>query len=341
MSGRPTFWDDPKRAQEILKTKNDYERDLASYKVIKQKLDDGEVLHQMATELGDEKELAEAQKYLAEAEKGIVQLEFKRMLSGKHDAKNALLVINSGAGGTESQDWASMLMRMYHRWGERKGFKVYMLDELPGEEAGIKNVSLRFEGPYAYGHLRAENGVHRLVRISPYDANKRRHTSFASVFVYPELEDDADIEIRDADVKMDVFRASGAGGQHVNKTSSAVRLTHIPTGIAVACQNERSQHQNRDQAMKMLRAKLYELREEEKRKEAEAIEGTKKDIAWGSQIRSYVMQPYRLVKDLRTGEETSDVTKVLDGEIDPFIEAYLMGKRSERAMQMGDLGDEE
>jgi peptide chain release factor 2 len=294
----------------------------------------------MAEEAGDEAETQEAHKMFAEAEKGIARLEFKRMLSGKHDAKNALLIINSGAGGTESQDWASMLMRMYVRWAERKGFKVELLDELPGEEAGIKNCTIQIEGEYAFGYLRAENGVHRLVRISPFDANKRRHTSFASVFVYPELEDDADIEVRDADIKMDVFRASGAGGQHINKTSSAVRLTHIPSGIVVSCQTQRSQHQNRDQAMKMLRAKLYEQREEQKRKEAEAIEGTKKDIAWGSQIRSYVMQPYRLVKDLRTGEESSDVSKVMDGDLDPFIEAYLMGKRSDRAMQAGDLGDE-
>jgi peptide chain release factor 2 len=298
------------------------------------------VLAELAREAGDEKEAREAEALVAEAEKGIASLEFKRMLSGKHDPNNALVVINSGAGGTESQDWASMLMRMYHRWGERKGYKVFLLDELPGEEAGIKNATLKIEGPYAFGYLRAEIGVHRLVRISPYDSAKRRHTSFASIFVYPELEDDAEIEIRDVDVKMDVFRASGAGGQHVNKTSSAVRLTHIPTGIAVACQNERSQHQNRDQAMKMLRARLYELREAEKQKEMDAVEGTKKDVAWGSQIRSYVMQPYRMVKDLRTGEETSDVNRVLDGDLDTFMIAYLMGKRSERAMQQGDLGDE-
>jgi peptide chain release factor 2 len=302
-------------------------------------VDDGELLHEMATEANDPAEIAEAEKSFADAEKGIAALEFKRMLSGKHDTCNALLIINSGAGGTESQDWASILMRMYYRWAERKGFKTEMLDELPGEEAGIKNATLRIEGPYAYGFLRAEIGIHRLVRISPFDSNKRRHTSFASIFVYPELEDDSEIEVNEKDIRIDVFRASGAGGQKVNKTSSAIRITHLPTGIAVQCQNERSQHQNRDQAMKMLKARLYDLREEEKRKESDTVENTKRDIGWGSQIRSYVMQPYRMVKDVRTGEETSDVNSVLDGDIDPFIEAYLMGKRSERAMQLGD-GDE-
>lgn len=338
---RPNFWDDPKKAQETLRLQTEYKRDIELWRGIKRQVDDSEVLAQLAAEVNDAKEAAEAIRILAEAEKGIASLEFKRMLSGKNDSCNALLVINSGAGGTESQDWASMLMRMYTRWAERKGFKVWLLDDLPGEEAGIKNATLKIEGPYAFGLLRAEIGIHRLVRISPYDANKRRHTSFASIYVYPELEDDADIEVPDKDVRIDVFRASGAGGQKVNKTSSAIRITHIPTGIAVQCQNERSQHQNRDQAMKMLKARLYELREEEKRKAADTVESTKKDIAWGSQIRSYVLQPYRMAKDVRTGEETSDVNKVLDGDIDPFIEAYLMGKRSDKAMQAGDLGDEE
>ncbi len=293
----------------------------------------------MATELNDEKEIVEAAKQFTEAEKGIAALEFKRMLSGKHDTSNAILIINSGAGGTESQDWASILMRMYYRWSERKGFKTEMIDELPGEEAGIKNATLRIEGPYAYGFLRAEIGIHRLVRISPYDSAKRRHTSFASIFVYPELEDDADIEVNEKDLRIDVFRASGAGGQKVNKTSSAIRITHIPSGIVVNCQNERSQHQNRDTAMKVLKSRLYDLREEEKRKESDTVENTKRDIAWGSQIRSYVMQPYRMVKDVRTGEESSDINAVLDGAIDPFIEAYLMGKRSDRAMALGDGDD--
>lgn len=341
LTSRPDFWTDPKKAQEIVKLQTEFKRDIEGWKKLRAQVDDAEVLYELAQEAGDEKERAEAERLFAEIERGVAALEFKRMLAGKNDACNALLVINSGAGGTESQDWAEMLMRMYTRWAERKGFKVQLLDELPGEEAGIKNATLRIEGPYAYGYLRAESGVHRLVRISPFDANKRRHTSFASVFVYPEIEDDTEIQIADKDIRVDVFRASGAGGQHVNKTSSAIRITHIPTGIVVQCQNERSQHQNREQAMKMLRAKLYELREQEQRKEAEAVENSKKDIAWGSQIRSYVLQPYRLVKDLRTGEETSNVEDVLDGALDPFIHAFLIGKRSERAaIAAGDLGDE-
>ncbi len=340
LTSQPEFWNDSKKAQEITRLQAEYKRDLEHWRGLSAKVDDAEVLHELAEEAGDENEFAEVEKLFEEVEKGVASLEFKRMLSGKHDHRNALLMINSGAGGTESQDWAQILLRMYIRWGERKGFKVELLDDLPGEEAGIKNATIRLEGQYAYGYLRAEVGIHRLVRISPFDANKRRHTSFASVFVYPELDDDVEIDIRDADIKMDVFRASGAGGQHVNKTSSAVRLTHIPSGIVVACQTQRSQHQNREQAMKMLKARLYEQREEEKRKEAETVEAGKKDIGWGSQIRSYVMQPYQLVKDLRTGVETSNVNDVLDGDIDEFIEGYLMGKRSERAMNAGDVGEE-
>ncbi len=340
LASNPEFWEDPKRAQDIVRKQTEYKRDIDNWRRLQQQVDDVEVLHELAQEAGDENELEEVERNIEVIEKGISTLEFKRMLSGKHDANNALLVINSGAGGTEAQDWASILMRMYARWAEARGFKVELLDELSGEEAGIKNATLRIEGEYAYGFLRAEIGIHRLVRISPFDSNKRRHTSFASVFVYPELDDDAEIEILDKDVQMDVFRASGAGGQHVNKTSSAVRLTHIPSGIVVACQNERSQHQNREQAMKMLKARLYEQREEEKRKEAEALEGTKSDIGWGNQIRSYVMQPYQMVKDLRTGEETSNVSGVLDGDIDTFIEAYLKGKRSERALAAGEAGSE-
>jgi peptide chain release factor 2 len=256
----------------------------------------------------------------------IESLELQNLLSGELDRRNAIVTIHPGAGGTESQDWAQMLMRMYLRWAERRGYKVEVVDMLPGEEAGIKSVTFTLNGDYAYGYVICEAGVHRLVRISPFDSNKRRHTSFASVIVYPEVEDDVDIEIRDEDIKMDTYRASGAGGQHVNKTSSAVRLTHLPTGVIVACQNERSQHKNKAMAMKVLKAKLYDLQMREKEKKMENLVGDKKDIAWGSQIRSYVLQPYRLVKDHRTGLEIGNVDAVLDGDIDRFIKEYLKTK---------------
>jgi peptide chain release factor 2 len=256
----------------------------------------------------------------------IESLELHNLLSGDLDKHNAIVTIHPGAGGTESQDWAQMLMRMYLRWAERRGYKAEVVDLLPGEEAGIKSVTVTVSGDYAYGYLSSEAGVHRLVRISPFDSNKRRHTSFASVIVYPEVEDDVDIEIREEDIKMDTYRASGAGGQHVNKTSSAVRLTHIPTGIIVACQNERSQHKNRAMAMKILKARLYDLQMKEKERKMEHLAGDKKDIAWGSQIRSYVLQPYRLVKDHRTGLEVGDVDSVLEGDVDRFIKEYLKTK---------------
>jgi len=245
------------------------------------------------------------------------------MLSGEHDRANAIVSIHPGAGGTEAQDWADILMRMYLRWVELKGFKAEVVDFLPGDEAGVKSVTFTVTGEYAYGYLKAEVGVHRLVRISPFDSNKRRHTSFASVFVYPEIEDDIEVDINEADIKVDTFRASGAGGQHVNKTDSAVRMTHMPTGIVVQCQNERSQHKNRAVAMKLLRARLYELKLEEQEAKLQEFSKDKRDIAWGSQIRSYVMQPYRLIKDHRTGFETGNIDPVLDGALDGFIEAYL------------------
>jgi peptide chain release factor 2 len=256
----------------------------------------------------------------------IESLELQNLLSGDLDKHNAIVTIHPGAGGTESQDWAQMLMRMYLRWAERRGYKAEIVDLLPGEEAGIKSVTITFSGDYAYGYMLSEAGVHRLVRISPFDSNKRRHTSFASVIVYPEVEDDVDIEIREEDIKMDTYRASGAGGQHVNKTSSAVRLTHIPSGIIVACQNERSQHKNRAMAMKILKARLYDRQMKEKEQKMENLAGDKKDIAWGSQIRSYVLQPYRLVKDHRTGLEVGDVDSVLEGDIDRFIKEHLKAK---------------
>ena len=272
--------------------------------------------------------LKEIAKDLVSLRSEIDSLELRNLLSGEVDRNNAIMTIHPGAGGTESQDWAQMLMRMYTRWAERRDIKTEVVDLLPGEEAGIKSVTLTFAGEYAYGYLHAESGIHRLVRISPFDANKRRHTSFASVIVCPEIEDDIEIDIRDEDIKMDTFRASGAGGQHVNKTSSAVRLTHIPSGIVVSCQNERSQHKNRAMAMKILKARLYELELKEKERKIEEFRGDKKDIGWGHQIRSYVLQPYRLVKDHRTNLEVGDVDSVLDGSIDQFIKEYLKKKIS-------------
>lgn len=254
-------------------------------------------------------------------------LELRSILSAEEDKNNAIMSIHPGAGGTESQDWAQMLMRMYLRWAEQKGFKTQIIELLPGEEAGIKSATVTITGSYAYGYLKGEAGVHRLVRISPFDANKRRHTSFAAILVYPEISEDIEVELKEEDLKMEAFRASGAGGQHVNKTSSAVRITHIPTGIVVSCQNERSQHKNKATALKVLRARLYDLKKKEQDKKIEEFIGEKKDIAWGSQIRSYILQPYQLVKDHRTGIETGTVTAVLDGNIDEFIRKYLLLKK--------------
>ena len=278
-------------------------------------------------ELLEEEEDEEAARELKEEVEAISQdldkLELKLMLGGKRDRNNAILSIHPGAGGTESQDWASMLLRMYQRWAERKGYKVEVLDLLPGDEAGIKSATLLVSGDYAYGYLKAESGVHRLVRISPFDANKRRHTSFASVSVIPEIEDEVDVEIKDEDLRIDTFRAGGPGGQHVNRTDSAVRIVHLPTGITVQCQSERSQHRNRELAMKVLKARLYEYYRQKQEEELAKLRGERKDIAFGNQIRSYVFHPYKLVKDLRTGVETGNVDAVMDGEIDIFIEAYL------------------
>ncbi len=254
--------------------------------------------------------------------------EVRALLSGEHDAANAILTIHAGAGGTESQDWAAMLLRMYLRWADRKGYQVQVIDTNPGEEAGISRATIAVNGPYAYGYISAEAGVHRLVRISPFDANKRRHTSFASVFVYPDIEDDIEIKIEDKDLRVDTYRAGGPGGQHVNVTDSAVRITHLPTGIVVQCQNERSQFRNREVAMKVLRARLYEHHQKEQMEKLQAIEDTKREIGFGSQIRSYVLAPYRMVKDHRTKTETGDVDRVLDGDLDDFIKAYLLTRKS-------------
>jgi peptide chain release factor 2 len=272
----------------------------------------------------DQATLDEISALLPDLQRRIEKMEFARMLSGEHDACNAIFSINAGAGGTEAQDWADMLLRMYLRYFEKRGFKAELTDYQPGEEAGIKGATLTVAGDYAYGWLRAEIGIHRLVRISPFDSNARRHTSFCSVFVFPELPDDVEVEINEKDLKVDTYRSSGAGGQHVNKTDSAIRITHVPTGIVVACQNERSQHKNRATAMKQLKARLYELEMRKKKEEASAIAGEKMEIGWGSQIRSYVLHPYRMVKDHRTSFESGNTDAVLDGDLDGFIEAFLL-----------------
>ena len=287
-------------------------------------MQDLSTLLELAVEENDEQTLTEIEKGIPPLLAMTDALELKCMLNGEDDAKNAILTIHPGAGGTESQDWAEMLMRMYLRYAERRGFKAEIMDLIGGDEAGIKSASIEVKGPFSYGYLKAEAGVHRLVRISPFDANKRRHTSFASVFVYPEVDNDIEIEINSADLRIDTYRASGAGGQHVNKTDSAVRITHLPTGIVVQCQNERSQHQNKENAMKILAARLYQRQREEENKKIEAMEKQKKEIAWGSQIRSYVFHPYNMVKDHRTETETSDIQKVIDGDLDPFIQSYLL-----------------
>lgn len=322
---RPDFWDNQERAREVI----------ASVKRLKEWTEPFEELSETAHELEEivallEEEEASDPELLAELEReserlaqGLDGLELKNMLRGPDAHRDALVTVHPGAGGTESQDWAEMLVRMYTRWAESHGFAVEVMDLLQGEEAGIKSATLEVRGDYAFGYLSAERGIHRLVRISPFDSQGRRHTSFASVFVYPVVDDDIEVEVHEEDLRIDTFRASGAGGQHVNKTSSAVRITHEPTGIVVSCQQERSQHKNKSKAMKMMKAALYQRALEEREAEREELESTKKEIAWGNQIRSYVLQPYTMVKDHRTGVEIGNVDAVLDGRIDEFIEAYL------------------
>ena len=319
----PEFWADPEKAQRLLKEQSDLRQTLEQHAGMVKAVEEGRLLLGMAAEEQDADTLQEVETSLADLAKRIRGLELQTALSGEYDKGNAILSINAGAGGTESQDWAQMLLRMYARWAERKRFKTDVIDILEGEEAGIKNVTVTVDGAYVYGYLRAEIGVHRLVRISPFDANKRRHTSFASVFVYPDITDDIDIKLDEKDLRIDTYRSGGHGGQHINVTDSAVRITHLPTGIVAQCQNERSQHKNKAMAMKVLRARLYEHYRAEKDEELAHLEGVKQAIAWGSQIRSYVLAPYQLVKDHRTGEETGNVSAVLDGEIDRFIEAFL------------------
>jgi len=322
----PEFWKDQASAQKLLQRRRRLEEDRDLSESLRRRADDLAVLVEWA-EAGESvaEDLARG---LDELSAAVDAGETKKMLGGEHDRKNAIVTIHPGAGGTESQDWAEMLLRMYLRWSERRGFKRDVIDLQPGDEAGIKSATLTIVGDYAYGMLLAEAGVHRLVRISPFDQASRRHTSFASVFVWPELPEDVDVDIEEKDLRIDTYRSSGAGGQHVNVTDSAVRLTHLPTGIVVSSQNERSQHRNRDSAMKVLRSRLFDLKMKEQQAKLDQLGGEKKDIAFGSQIRSYVLHPYQMIKDHRTKEQVGDVNRVLDGDIDNFIKTYLMKKAS-------------
>jgi peptide chain release factor 2 len=318
------FWNDQDKAREILKKKSRMENTLLQWRNNTSALTDLDTLVSLAVEEKDHSFLEEIAEEVTSLEKVIRNHELKMMLRKEEDAMNAIVSIHAGAGGTESQDWAEILLRMYLRWAEKKDYKTEIIDCQPGDEAGIKSVSFTMEGEYAYGYIKAEIGIHRLVRISPFDANARRHTSFVSVFVYPEVEDDIVIEIDESDLRIDTYRSTGAGGQHVNKTDSAVRITHLPTGIVVQCQNERSQHKNKAMAMKYLRSRLYDQKLQEKNEKMDEVHKVKKDIAWGSQIRSYVLHPYKMVKDHRTNIEVGNAARVLDGDIDEFINAYLI-----------------
>ena len=324
------LWDDPAKAQELLKEKSNIENTLQPFDSAEKQYEDLGILLELSEEEDGAVLLEEAGNSVKSLMQELDDIELRSTLSLKEDRNNAILTVNPGAGGTESQDWAQILMRMYMRWAEQKGFKLEVVDLLPGEEAGIKSVTLTVSGQYAYGYLKGEVGVHRLVRISPFDANKRRHTSFAAVMVYPEISEDIEIEVNEDDLRIDTFRASGAGGQHVNKTDSAIRITHIPTGIVTSCQNERSQLRNKDMAMKILKARLYDMKKREQDEKLDGFIGEKKEIAWGSQIRSYTLQPYQLIKDHRSGYETGNVNAVLDGGLDEFINQYLLMRKEKK-----------
>jgi peptide chain release factor 2 len=322
-SADPSFWDNMEESQKVLQKIKQLKHKVESYDKLHGQWEDLMTLVELGNEEEDLSVLDEVKSGLKDLQSNVESMTLQTLLSGEYDANNAILTLHAGAGGTEAQDWAEMLFRMYSRWAEKSGYDVTVLDILEGDEAGIKSVTFRVAGLNAYGYCKAEKGVHRLVRISPFDASGRRHTSFASLEVIPEIEDDNSIEIAPEDIRIDTYRASGAGGQHINKTDSAIRITHFPTGIVVSCQNERSQHKNKDMAMKMLKSKLIELKEQEKLEKMEGIKGEQKEIAWGSQIRSYVFHPYNLVKDHRTGYEMGNIGAVMDGELDGFINAYL------------------
>ena len=319
----PDFWDDAEVSQKKMKELKDMKDDMETYQNLVTQMEDMETMIEMGYEENDPALIPEIQEMLDEFQKDFDNIRIKTLLSGEYDSENAIIKLNAGAGGTEACDWCGMLYRMYSRWADKKGFTLEVLDYLDGDEAGIKSVTFQVNGTNAYGYLKSEKGVHRLVRISPFNAAGKRQTSFVSCDVMPDIKKDLDVEINDDEIRIDTYRSSGAGGQHINKTSSAIRITHYPTGIVVQCQNERSQHMNKDKAMQMLKAKLYMLKQQENEEKLSGIRGEVTDIAWGHQIRSYVMQPYTLVKDLRTNEESGNVGQVLDGAIDPFINAYL------------------
>ncbi|MBW7859292.1 MAG: peptide chain release factor 2 [Leptonema sp. (in: Bacteria)] len=336
------FWNDADVARDISRQKSALEKKTQPWVELKAEVDDfADLIVLTIEELGQSEGLQSLSKDFNRMNQKFEDLQLAEALLGEDDGRNAIITISSGAGGTESQDWTSMLFRMYSRWFDKNDYDAAILDIQEGEEAGLKTVSLLVKGENAFGYLKGENGIHRLVRISPFDSNKRRHTSFASVHVAPELDDSVNVNIEDKDIRIDTYRASGAGGQHINKTDSAVRITHIPTGIVVQCQNERSQHKNKDQAMKMLKARLYEIEKAKQESEAETKAGEKRDVAWGSQIRSYVMHPYKMVKDLRTGEQTSDVDSVMDGELDPFVNSYLKNLSAGTLGKATDIDDDD
>ena len=319
----PGFWDDTEKSQKAMKELKALKDSFEKYDALVRGLEDTKTLIEMAEEENDASLLPEIDSEITTFEEHLEELRIETLLSGEYDRSNAILTLHAGAGGTESCDWCQMLMRMYTRWAERKGYTTEVIDYLEGEEAGVKSVTIEISGPDAYGHLKSEHGVHRLVRISPFNAAGKRQTSFVSCDVMPDIEEDLSVEIADEDIRIDTYRASGAGGQHINKTDSAIRITHIPTGVVVQCQNERSQHKNKDKAMQMLKAKLYLIKEQENREKLSDIRGEVSDNGWGNQIRSYVMQPYTMVKDHRTGEETGNVQSVMDGNLDAFMNAYL------------------